>query len=152
SGVKSIYDTYGLSCPPDVRAAVDLFIGAMDVAGVSYTQQTANDAPLQGTFAIGDTWLQEIGQQHHATTYASLIASPAGRERLARWALALEQLPRRPRLGEAVVPPRPPLRYGTRPMTITGTEGLSDAQIRQELAAGARFVVFEYTISVIILT
>jgi hypothetical protein len=37
-------------------------------------------------------------------------------------------------------------------MAIAGTEGLSDAQIRQELAAGARFVVFEYTVSIIILT
>jgi hypothetical protein len=37
-------------------------------------------------------------------------------------------------------------------MTIAGTEGLSDAQIRQELTAGARFVVFEYTVSIIVLT
>jgi hypothetical protein len=37
-------------------------------------------------------------------------------------------------------------------MTIAGTEGLSDAQLRQELAAGARFVVFEYCVSIIIVT
>lgn len=37
-------------------------------------------------------------------------------------------------------------------MAIAGTEGLTDAQIRQELARGARFVVFEYTVSIIILT
>jgi hypothetical protein len=37
-------------------------------------------------------------------------------------------------------------------MAIAGTEGLSNRQIQEELAQGARFVVFEYCISVIILT
>ncbi|CAN94666.1 MULTISPECIES: hypothetical protein [Sorangium] len=37
-------------------------------------------------------------------------------------------------------------------MTIAGIEGLSNETIRGELAAGARFVVFEYCISILILT
>lgn len=37
-------------------------------------------------------------------------------------------------------------------MTIAGTEGLTHAEVRQQLAAGARFVVFDYCISVVVLT
>jgi hypothetical protein len=84
SGIKSVYDAYGLSCPVDVRAAIDVFIGAMDLAGVTYSQQTANNAPLSGVFQTGDTWFQEMAHQHYSTTYASLIGNPAAREKLAR--------------------------------------------------------------------
>jgi hypothetical protein len=37
-------------------------------------------------------------------------------------------------------------------MAIAGTEGLSPEQLSQELAHGAKFVVFEYTISIVILS
>ncbi|MBN1954178.1 MAG: hypothetical protein JW900_03910 [Anaerolineae bacterium] len=37
-------------------------------------------------------------------------------------------------------------------MAIKGVEGLSGAEIRRELERGARFVVFQYCISVIVLT
>jgi hypothetical protein len=35
---------------------------------------------------------------------------------------------------------------------IVGTEGLSNEAIRAELAAGARFVIYQYCISIVILT
>jgi hypothetical protein len=37
-------------------------------------------------------------------------------------------------------------------MAISGTEGLTNEQLHRELSEGARFVVFEYCISVLILT
>ena len=37
-------------------------------------------------------------------------------------------------------------------MSIPGTEGLSPAEIRQEIAAGGKFVSFSYCISILILT
>ena len=37
-------------------------------------------------------------------------------------------------------------------MAVVGMDGLSDADVRRELSQGAKFVVFEYTISVIVLT
>jgi len=37
-------------------------------------------------------------------------------------------------------------------MAIVGIEGMSDEQIRQEVARGGRFVVFQYTISLVVLT
>jgi hypothetical protein len=37
-------------------------------------------------------------------------------------------------------------------MTIQGMEGLTDEQVQQELARGAKFVIFYYTISILILT
>lgn len=37
-------------------------------------------------------------------------------------------------------------------MAISGTEGLSTEQIRHELQNGAKFVVFEYCISVLVMT
>lgn len=35
---------------------------------------------------------------------------------------------------------------------VHGIEGMSNAQIHQELASGARFVVFPYAISIVIMT
>jgi hypothetical protein len=37
-------------------------------------------------------------------------------------------------------------------MAIAGTEGLTPQQLQGELQAGARFVVFEYCVSILILT
>lgn len=37
-------------------------------------------------------------------------------------------------------------------MNIRGLEGLSDSQIEMELANGGKFVVFEYCISIIVMT
>jgi len=37
-------------------------------------------------------------------------------------------------------------------MAINGIEGLSDAEINSELERGARFVVFQYCISVVLMT
>src|SRR3954470_17822871 len=37
-------------------------------------------------------------------------------------------------------------------MSIVGLDGLSNEEIREELDRGARFVVFEYCISIIVLT
>lgn len=37
-------------------------------------------------------------------------------------------------------------------MSIAGTEGLSGQQIEQEIQRGGRFVVFPYTISIIVIT
>jgi hypothetical protein len=37
-------------------------------------------------------------------------------------------------------------------MAIQGMEGLSDAEVRRELDSGARFVVFKYTISLLVVT
>jgi hypothetical protein len=41
---------------------------------------------------------------------------------------------------------------GTKNMKIIGVEGLTSAQMQQELQRGARFVIYQYCISVIILT
>jgi hypothetical protein len=38
------------------------------------------------------------------------------------------------------------------PMKIVGLDGLSDAQIRDDLANGARFVVYFYCVSILVLT
>lgn len=37
-------------------------------------------------------------------------------------------------------------------MLIRGMEGMSDEQVREALQRGAKFVIFEYTISVILMT
>ena len=37
-------------------------------------------------------------------------------------------------------------------MKITGIEGLSDAQIHAEVQQGAKFVIYQYCISIVILT
>jgi hypothetical protein len=37
-------------------------------------------------------------------------------------------------------------------MAISGMEGLSNEQIESELSRGAKFVVFEYTISILVMT
>jgi hypothetical protein len=35
---------------------------------------------------------------------------------------------------------------------VIGIEGLSDAEIRQEIEKGGKFVIFEYTVSIILMT
>lgn len=74
-GISGIYSPYGLSCPGDIEVLVDGYAEILRIAGVSYSQQTACNAPLQGDFAPNLSWLDEMGQQHHSTTYASLIGS-----------------------------------------------------------------------------
>src|SRR5512140_3406282 len=37
-------------------------------------------------------------------------------------------------------------------MAIVGIEGMSDAQLREEVARGGRFVVYHYTISILVMT
>lgn len=78
SNIVSVVDLYVPQCNIFADDYVYLgalgFIGAMDLAKVSYAQPMTNQVPLQGSCAPNVTdWYDEAFYQHHTTTYMSLL-------------------------------------------------------------------------------
>jgi hypothetical protein len=89
-GMKSLYDPCQISTPLAARLVLDSTMSAMSIARVSY-RQPSQTAVLNAACAPGvDDWYTEVGLQHHATTYLSLMT---GSSELPR----IELRPRTPR-------------------------------------------------------
>lgn len=93
-GIRPLYEACNFSLPWEVSGMLDVFEGAMRLAGVSYGQP-GQVALLKGACGSNiSSWYAEAALQHHATTYLALMTGRAS-------TLEVQLRPRTPRSAEA---------------------------------------------------